>query len=217
MTRTRLVPSPSVEIDREQDGFIKRVWISDGSSPVLCGCCRCRFRIGLGLRRRNRRADMQLVADVAQAVPETRPGAARGAVRVAAGRRRILCGRAAAVGGKDVAGAAAADVGNGRRLLANLGPLEFLVKGDRLPLGSRVDIAGAAASRVEAVRGRTGGRDGGGGNAQGRGRLGSTEVVACAATAGVREAVLEHGGVRLGDGIGRHFECGLDFGSLDGR
>lgn len=153
-----------------------------------------------------------VAADVAQTTPEARAYTAVGAVGIAAGLVLARGGEAA----EDVAGTATADVGDGGGLLADLGALELLVEAQGLALSGGVDVASTASARVEARSGG-GGRDGRspGGNTGGRGGLGDTEEVASAATARVDVAVLGHGGVRLVDGVGRHFGlmgvvCGLE-------
>lgn len=139
---------------------------------------------------------------MAQPLPKPGPRAAIRALGIAARRRRARHNAA-----EDVAGAAAADADR-RGLLADLGALELLVEGESRALRRGVDVAGAAAARVEA-RGAGGSGDGrAGGHAGGWGGLGSAEEVAGAAAAGVGVGVLEHGGVRLGDGVGGHFGGG---------
>lgn len=104
-------------------------------------------------------------------------------------------------------------MGDGCGLLANLGALELLVKGDGLTLSNRVDVAGTAAARVEAGRGGLGLGDIGdaGRNTGGSSGLGSAEEVASTTTARVGVAVLGDGGVRLGDGdVGRHLVFGYE-------
>ena len=108
-------------------------------------------------------------------------------------------------GREDVAGAAATDVGNGRRLLPNFGAGEFLVERHDWSLGRRVSVTGATAARVEAGaagRGRSLG-DSGSWHSGGISGLGSAEEVTGAAAAGVCVAVLRHRGVWLGDGVAR--------------
>jgi len=151
-----------------------------------------------------------VAAGVAETAPEPGADAAVGAVGVTT---RLGLARSGD-GAEDVAGTAAADVGDGGGLLAHLGALELLVKVQGLALSRGVDVARTAAARVEAGGGGGAGgwyRGGTDGDAGGRGSLGGTEEVASAATARVGVAVLGHGGVRLGDGVRRH----LVFGCLE--
>lgn len=154
--------------------------------------------------------EKDLVApNMAQPLPKPRPGAAIRALGIAAHRG------ARHNAAEDVAGAAAANADR-RGLLAHLGALELLVEGQGGALRRGVDVSGAAAARVEARGARGGGGGRAGRDAGGGGGLGGAEEVAGAAAAGVGVGVLEHGGVRLGDGVGGHFGGGLGGGWCEG-
>lgn len=154
--------------------------------------------------------ERDLVApNMAQPLPKPRPGAAIRALGIAAHRG------ARHNAAEDVARAAAAHADR-RGLLAHLGALELLVEGQGGALRRGVDVSGAAAARVEARGARGGGGGRAGWDAGGGGGLGGAEEVAGAAAAGVGVGVLEHGGVRLGDGVGGHFGGGLGGGWCEG-
>lgn len=97
-------------------------------------------------------------------------------------------------------------MGDGGGLVAELGAVELLLKGEGGALLSGMGVAGTAAARVEAGGGGARSRDGSG-DARGCRRLGSPEEVASTAATRVGVAVLSDGGVRLGDGVGRHLDC----------
>lgn len=151
-----------------------------------------------------------MAADIAEAGPEPGVGAAVGALGVAAGPV-VARGRH---GAEDVARASTTDMSDGRGLLADFGALELLVEAQSLTLGGGVNISSTSTAGIEAGGvgggryGRSPDRDTGGG-----GRLRGTEIVAGAATAAVGVAVLGHGGVRLGECVGRRHLvfgwCGL--------
>jgi len=85
------------------------------------------------------------------AAPETGAVAVGRAGRVHSPQAgRVLLVLVGAGGGDDVAGTAAANVGDGGSLLTDLGAGELLVEGEDWSLGGGVGVAGTTAARVEA-------------------------------------------------------------------